>query len=577
MKKISAVLLCVLMLFAVAIPVFAGSADDVIKAAALELGAEFIPGEINNAIQMRGFTASPDGQYVYGGFLQGGRYVVRFNTSDNSQAGNYKPAYTTDNELYCKGLAVDDRGILFIGVTHSGHSDVGVVAVGADMKEIGRKVDDLGKPNVGINGVAVQKILGKYKLFAVTAYDVDSVRCYDVTDPENITLDTNFGVNGVMDCKSITGADEDPSYIAVDENGYIYLTCLKSSSGYKKGSHVAKISWDGMTLIKEVEVPYAYGICEAGDYVFVATYNKANSCVAVLNKEDLSSVATLKYANQATDLSDIAYGGDTLFVGDHGNGGSNGGAYYKAKIELPEGLPGDINKDGAVNNKDVVALFNHVSGGDAEVDEVACDCNNDKQVNNKDVVTLFKYVSGGAILVFYNGKASELPDKKLTYTSAVVYASKNLADKYELEAPTNNDVATWYCESVEFDDSFEIKLPDEMAYVENFIVRSAIGKYIEEINVLKVKDASNIAAVKAMVEAHAKRQNDNKDYSLYNDDGRNGKMIDTGKVETYGNFVIYTCTLDSSLSMLRAQKYIAENPAADSYDVFRFIVSELYE
>ena len=85
------------------------------------------------------------------------------------------------------------------------------------------------------------------------------------------------------------------------------------------------------------KVNVAYGICEAGDYVFVATYNKADSCVKVLNKSDLSEVATLKYANQATDLSDIAFGGSTLFVGDHGDNSSTAGLYYKAAIDLSAG------------------------------------------------------------------------------------------------------------------------------------------------------------------------------------------------------------------------------------------------
>ena len=314
-----------------AVSAFAGSADEAVKAATLELGAEFAPGDINGAIQMRGFTASPDGKYVYGGFLQGGRYVVRFNVSDNTQAGSYKPQ-SEDNELYCKGLAVDDRGYLYVGITHASHSDIAVAAVDKDMKQVGYLSEDLGSANTGINGVAVQKIKDKYKLFAVTAYDVDSVRCYDVTDPANITLDSNFGVDGVMNYTTVVGGEKDPSYIAVDTDGYIYLTYLKSGSG--KGSHVAKIAWDGKSVLKEVEVAQAYGICEAGDYVFVATYNKADSCVKVLNKTDLSEVATLKYENQATDLSDIAFGGDTLFVGDHGNGNSNGGAYYKAAIKL---------------------------------------------------------------------------------------------------------------------------------------------------------------------------------------------------------------------------------------------------
>ncbi len=56
--------------------------------------------------------------------------------------------------------------------------------------------------------------------------------------------------------------------------------------------------------------------------------------------------------------------------------------------------PGDVNGDGYVNNKDVVALFKYVSGNaEAVTVEKALDFNNDGAVNNKDVTALFKAVS----------------------------------------------------------------------------------------------------------------------------------------------------------------------------------------
>lgn len=55
-------------------------------------------------------------------------------------------------------------------------------------------------------------------------------------------------------------------------------------------------------------------------------------------------------------------------------------------------LPGDMNNDGEVNNKDVVTLFRYVSGGSADYDAVY-DFNGDNEVNNKDVVALFREVS----------------------------------------------------------------------------------------------------------------------------------------------------------------------------------------
>lgn len=56
-------------------------------------------------------------------------------------------------------------------------------------------------------------------------------------------------------------------------------------------------------------------------------------------------------------------------------------------------LRGDVNDDGTVNNKDVVALFRYVSGSNIAVNVSAADFNGDSSVDNKDVVALFKYVS----------------------------------------------------------------------------------------------------------------------------------------------------------------------------------------
>lgn len=333
MKKFLAITICVMMVCMLAVSVFAGSADDAVKAAKVELFISPKGSELDNAAQMRGFTASPDGKYVYGGFLQGGRLVGRYDAATKELKGTYKPS-SSDNELYCKGLAVDDRGNLFVGITHSGHSDIAIAAVDKDMKQIGYLSEDLGAANVGINGVAVQKIKDQYFLFAVTAYDVDSVRCYDVTDPKNIKLDDKFAANGVLDYPTVVGGTGDASYIAADEEGYLYLTHLKSGSG--KGSHVTKIAWDGKSVVKEVELAQAYGICEAGDYVFVATNNKENSNVHVLNKSDLSEVAVISVEGQSgKSLSDIAFGGGYLFIGDHGDGTSNmPGLIFRSTAEI---------------------------------------------------------------------------------------------------------------------------------------------------------------------------------------------------------------------------------------------------
>lgn len=421
MKKFLAVIICAVFVIGAAVWVFAGADDEAVSAATLEVLGEVAPGEVNGAIEMRGFTASVDGKYVYGGFLQGGRYTVRFDVENGlAQAGSYKPVHNVpgdglDNE-YCKGLACDDRGYLYVGITHAGKGFTTVAVVDGDMNELGCMTETYSANKTGINGVAAHKTAdGKYLLYAVTCYDVDGVHCYDVTDPTDIKLYEDFGNGGVMDY-AVTGENnKDPSYIAVDADGYVYLTYLKNGSAFSKGSHVAKISPDGKELVTEVAVREAYGICEAGDYVFVATYDGPGSCVHVLNKADLSAVADLKWEDQFSNLSDVAYGGGTLFVGDHGDN-SVAGRFLKADIaltlpeeesseeesseeesseeesgEVPEVLAKDVNGDGETDNKDVVFLFRYVSG-DSEYN-AAYDVDEDGELTNKDVVALFRALS----------------------------------------------------------------------------------------------------------------------------------------------------------------------------------------
>ena len=69
-------------------------------------------------------------------------------------------------------------------------------------------------------------------------------------------------------------------------------------------------------------------------------------------------------------------------------------AVMSAALAVAAFAAADINGDGNVNNKDVIALFGYVSGGDRQGDESAYDFNGDGKVNNRDVLSLFRYVSG---------------------------------------------------------------------------------------------------------------------------------------------------------------------------------------
>lgn len=56
-------------------------------------------------------------------------------------------------------------------------------------------------------------------------------------------------------------------------------------------------------------------------------------------------------------------------------------------------LPGDINGDGKVNNRDATRLLQYLSDWDVEVVEAALDTNGDGKVNNRDATRLLQYLS----------------------------------------------------------------------------------------------------------------------------------------------------------------------------------------
>ena len=83
---------------------------------------------------------------------------------------------------------------------------------------------------------------------------------------------------------------------------------------------------------------------------------------------------------------------------------------YADRVRAAEGVPGDVNKDGTVNNKDISALFRYINGFDVDVDTIACDVTGDGKINNKDVTLLFKHVSGADVTIFYGVPHTDDPN-----------------------------------------------------------------------------------------------------------------------------------------------------------------------
>ncbi|MBO5042592.1 MAG: leucine-rich repeat protein [Clostridia bacterium] len=82
---------------------------------------------------------------------------------------------------------------------------------------------------------------------------------------------------------------------------------------------------------------------------------------------------------------------ENVFDGDLAPVGVN---IHNGAINIIHGIPGDIDGDRKVNNKDAIMLFRYVAGWNVTADEAALDVNCDGSVNNKDAITLFRYVAG---------------------------------------------------------------------------------------------------------------------------------------------------------------------------------------
>ena len=83
--------------------------------------------------------------------------------------------------------------------------------------------------------------------------------------------------------------------------------------------------------------------------------------------------------------------------------GGNNEMLMEADVHFNEGnvyIAGDINGDGAVNNKDATRLFQYMTGWRVEVVEAALDVNGDGKVNNKDATRLFQYLSGWPVEIY---------------------------------------------------------------------------------------------------------------------------------------------------------------------------------
>lgn len=88
-------------------------------------------------------------------------------------------------------------------------------------------------------------------------------------------------------------------------------------------------------------------------------------------------------------------------------------------VNVVAAVPGDINGDTKVNNKDVTRLLQYLAQWDVFVNAPTLDTNGDSKVNNKDVTRLMQYLAHWDVEIFVGSQSSSACSHQLTKIDAV--------------------------------------------------------------------------------------------------------------------------------------------------------------
>lgn len=224
------------------------------------------------------------------------------------------------------------------------------------------RVDGFSSETVGSHTATITAYGGltaeyKYEIYAQPVIVIDDV---DIVAGETATVDIALKNNpGIASMRIEVSFDSE----------ILTLTDVKFNSEMG-GQYMLPSSYKSPVILNWV------GTADAeGDFVFVTLTFK------VSENANVGGVTNISISYDEEDVYDITET-NINFV-------TEGGA-----LTVINYLPGDINNDGTINNKDITRLLKYLSNWDVEVNENALDVNGDGSVNNKDVTRLLKYMSG---------------------------------------------------------------------------------------------------------------------------------------------------------------------------------------
>ncbi len=240
-------------------------------------------------------------------------------------------------------------------------------------------------------------------------YNVDGFLYYAVND-WSLTEDRVSGGSWCWDKKKEVSTDAYTPYTVYGNGVLVY-----------HGGKIGKIH----EAVESIRLEQIRDGIEDYDYFVLLDEKYGEGTSELLIKQVTTSLGTFKSDEELFTAVRLATG--NLIAGE--------------KIDVPEfpdGIPGDVNCDEEVDNKDVVTLFRFVSGIEvSNIDITAADCNGDGETDNKDVVVLFRFVSGADVNIVYGSGVKPVEEEPSKNTVEINF------DKITVYAPENYNVKTF--------------------------------------------------------------------------------------------------------------------------------------
>ena len=231
----------------------------------------------------------------------------------------------------------------------------------------------------------------------------------DIVLPEGLT---SIGGYAFCGCKYVTGMTI-PEGVTIIGTGAFYecgsLTSVTIPEGVTRIGGYAFRDCSSLTSVTIPEGVTSIGYC---------AFNNCSSLTSVTIPASVTSIGDEVFCN-CTDLTKIRFEGAAPAFGEYVFGDPYSSpvtatAYYPLndptwteevrqnyggtitwvgyEPETPSHVPGDINGDGALSNKDITRLQRYLKDPTTEVNAAALDVNGDGKVNNKDLTRLQRYI-----------------------------------------------------------------------------------------------------------------------------------------------------------------------------------------